>query len=63
VERKLDPAKAKGLDIKKLHLDEKTFRWMLNENAMATEKLSEGIRNFAKDAAKLEKMILENFKL
>ena len=63
VERKLDAAKAKSLDLKKINLDEKMFRWMLNENAMATEKLSEGIRNFAKDAAKLEKTILENFKL
>jgi len=52
--RKLDPAKAKKLDIKEIELDEKTFRLMLNEDAMATEKLAEGIRNFAKDAAKLE---------
>jgi transaldolase len=38
----------------KLHLDEKTFRWMHNEDAMAVEKLSEGIRKFNADARKLE---------
>jgi transaldolase len=38
----------------KLHLDEKTFRWMHNEDAMAVEKLSEGIRRFYEDARKLE---------
>ena len=41
----------------KLSLDEKTFRWMLNEDQMATEKLSEGIRLFAADTIKLEKFI------
>merc|ERR1719431_2393790 len=44
-------------DIKKVEFDEKAFRWELNENAMATDKLSEGIRKFAVDAVKLEKMI------
>ena len=62
LERKLDPQKAKGAKIEKLVLDEKTFRLMLNDNAMATEKLSEGIRKFAEDAAKLEKTILETYK-
>jgi len=38
----------------KLHLDEKTYRWMHNEDAMAVEKLSEGIRRFNEDARKLE---------
>ena len=38
----------------KIHLDEKTYRWMHNEDAMAVEKLSEGIRNFYADARKLE---------
>jgi transaldolase len=38
----------------KIHLDEKTFRWMHNEDAMATDKLSEGIRKFNADARKLE---------
>lgn len=59
ITRKLDPQKAKESPIQKLHLDEKTFRYLLNEDAMATEKLSEGIRNFAKDIVKLEKMIQE----
>src|ERR1700738_1032280 len=54
IERKLDPAKAKQADIKRLELDEKKFRFLLNENAMATEKLSEGIRKFSADIVKLE---------
>jgi transaldolase len=41
----------------KLDIDENTFRWMLNEDAMATEKLAEGIRNFAADLVKLEEYI------
>jgi len=57
VVRKLDPTEAKSMDIQKLPYDEKTFRWMLNEDAMATDKLAEGIRNFSKDIVKLEKMI------
>lgn len=58
VPRKLDPSTAAGVDVKKISLDEKTFRLMLNENAMATEKLSEGIRKFAEDAIKLETHII-----
>ena len=38
-------------------MDERTFRWMHNEDAMATEKLSEGIRLFAADSVKLEKSL------
>jgi transaldolase len=57
VPKKLDSSKAQSLDLEKIHVDEKTFRWMLNEDPMATEKLSEGIRNFAKDTVKLEKLI------
>jgi transaldolase len=53
--RRLDPEKAKAIDLPKLHLDEKTFRWMHNEDAMASDKLSEGIRKFYADARKLEK--------
>ncbi len=54
VERKLSPAAAKSVKVPRLlHLDEKKFRWLLNENAMATEKTAEGIRLFAADAAKL----------
>ncbi len=63
VPRKLDPEKARHLDIKKIVLDEKTFRLMLNDNAMATEKLSEGIRKFAEDAIKLEHHISEAYKI
>ena len=55
--RKLDPAAAKNSDLKKISLDEKAFRWMLNEDAMATEKLSEGIRLFSADLVKLEKYL------
>src|SRR6202011_1292885 len=57
VECKLDPEKAKAAKIARLDLDEKKFRWLLNENAMATEKLSEGIRKFAADIVKLEKVV------
>jgi transaldolase len=57
VPRKLDAQAAQKLGINKIVMDEKTFRWMLNENPMATDKLAEGIRNFAKDNVKLEKMI------
>ncbi len=57
VERKLVPKKAKSANIEKLQLDEKKFRWLLNENAMATEKLAEGIRKFAADVVKLEKFV------
>jgi transaldolase len=57
VERKLDPEKAKHANIEKLKLDEKTFRYLLNENAMATEKTAEGIRKFAADVVKLEKFV------
>ena len=57
VERKLDPEKAKSAKIDKLELDEKKFRWLLNDNAMATEKTAEGIRKFAADVVKLEKFV------
>jgi transaldolase len=62
VERKLDPEKAKAAKLDKLDLDEKKFRWLLNENAMATEKLSEGIRKFAADIVKLEKVVADKLK-
>ena len=53
------PPPAQGLDIQKVSLDEKQFRWLLNEDQMATEKLSEGIRKFAADTVKLEALIKE----
>jgi transaldolase len=54
VPRRLSVDTAKASDAQKIHLDEKTFRWMHNEDAMATEKLAEGIRKFYADARKLE---------
>jgi len=59
VERKLSPAMAKESNLAKLVLDEKTFRYQLNDDAMATEKTAEGIRLFAADTVKLEKYISE----
>jgi len=59
LERKLSPETARQSKIERLPLDEKKFRWLLNENAMATEKLSEGIRVFNADANKLERYIAE----
>jgi transaldolase len=55
--RKLSPEIARDSKIEKVPLDEKKFRWLLNENAMATEKTSEGIRLFNADAVKLEQFI------
>jgi transaldolase len=55
--RKLSPEASKDADLEKLTLDEKTFRTQLNDDAMATEKLSEGIRAFCTDAGKLDKLI------
>jgi transaldolase len=57
VQRKLTPADAKKADVKPLTLDEKKFRYLLNEDAMATEKTAEGIRKFAADIAKLEHLV------
>ena len=54
VPRKLDPEAARAMDIETLSMPETRFRWQMNEDAMATEKLAEGIRNFARDARKLE---------
>lgn len=57
VPKKLCAEKAAQSDLEKISVDEKTFRWLLNDEAMATEKLAEGIRNFSKDTIKLEKLI------
>jgi len=57
ITRQLDPVAAQAADIERLVIDEKAFRWLLNEDAMATEKLSDGIRKFAADIVKLEKII------
>ncbi|XP_022224006.2 probable transaldolase [Drosophila obscura] len=53
---------AKVQDIEKIAVDESKFRWLLNEDPMATDKLSEGIRKFAVDTVKLEKLIKSYFK-
>ena len=56
LERKLSPENP-GRASAKIDLDEKTFRWLLNEDRMATEKLSDGIRLFAKDLTALREMV------
>lgn len=56
--RALDAAGAKALDLPAMSFDEAGFRYALNEDAMATEKLAEGIRVFAADAVKLEQLML-----
>jgi len=57
--KKLDAEKAKDMEIERVDMNEKTFRWMMNEDAMATEKLAEGLRGFARDIEKLEKIVQE----
>ena len=55
--RKLSDASAKKSKLERVKMSEKTFRWMLNEDAMATEKTAEGIRKFGEDIVKLEKLV------
>ncbi|MDB5872363.1 MAG: tal [Ramlibacter sp.] len=57
VSRALDPAQSPAMDLPAAGYDETAFRYALNEDAMATEKLAEGIRAFAADAVKLEQMM------
>jgi transaldolase len=57
VTRALDAEAARAMDLPAVHHDEISFRWALNEDAMATEKLAEGIRAFAADAARLDALI------
>src|SRR5213082_535778 len=57
VERKLIPEKAKSAQVERLEFDEKKFRYLVNDNTMATEKTAEGIRKFAADVVKLEKLV------
>lgn len=57
VPQKLNADAAKNMDIQSQQIDEKTFRYQVCEDAMAVEKLNEGIRNFAKDIVKLEKYL------
>ena len=56
LEQRLSDRKS-GAPQEKISLDEKAFRWLLNQDAMATEKLAQGIRGFAADQVKLEKLI------
>src|SRR5271165_2910683 len=58
VKRELDPLKARQSEEPRLRLEEKSFRWMHNEDAMATEKLAEGIRKFNSDTHRLEEFAL-----
>ena len=62
LDRKLSPEAAKAQDIPEVEMNEKTFRWMLNEDPMATEKLADGIRRFAADLIKLEEYIAKSLK-
>ena len=55
--RVLSPESARTMEIAKVPVDEKSFRWALNEDAMATDKLAEGIRKFGEDIVKLEGLI------
>ena len=57
LEKKLDADRAKTLLLERVPTDEKSFRWLMNEDAMATEKLAEGIRNFTRDIIRLEEML------
>ncbi|HEX7862055.1 MAG TPA: transaldolase [Verrucomicrobiae bacterium] len=61
VTRKLTPEKAAASDLPKQSLNESAFRWLHNEDQMATERLSDGIRSFAADAIKLEKSLAKKF--
>ncbi|XP_068211205.1 probable transaldolase [Palaemon carinicauda] len=58
ITQNLSEANAKKLDIEKVEMTEAKFRWEMNEDQMATDKLSEGIRKFAIDAVKLEKLLM-----
>lgn len=59
--RALEPTESKKAQLEKVSLDEAKFRWLLNEDQMATEKLSDGIRKFAADARKLEELLSDLF--
>jgi transaldolase len=56
--RALDADAARAMDLPAVQYDEAGFRYALNQDAMATEKLAEGIRAFAADAAKLDQLLL-----
>jgi len=58
-EQKLDASAAKEADIERLDVSEKSFRWLMNEDAMATEKLAQGIRVFGEDMVKVRKIVAD----
>ena len=58
LERRLSPEEARQHALERITLDEKAYHWLHNEDAMAVEKLSEGIRRFDADARKLEQFVL-----
>ncbi len=60
IEQKLCASAAAEMEIEPLNLDENTFRYRMNDDAMATEKTAEGIRRFSADIVKLEKMISDS---
>ena len=57
VEKKLNPEEAEHAQIKKINMNEKVFRWMLNEDEIGNEKLADGIRQFAKGNYNLNKTL------
>ncbi len=62
VERKLDEARASDMQMRKMDVNEDMFRWEMNQDPMATEKLAEGIRKFGQDIVLLENMLIEKLK-
>ena len=58
VERRLSPEEARRSPMERVSLDEPGYRWLHNEDAMAVDKLAEGIRRFDADARKLEQFVL-----
>jgi len=62
VEKRLDGNESGSMDLKKINLDEKGFHWMHNENPMAVEKLSDGIRKFTADLLKLQDYLADRMK-
>jgi transaldolase len=61
--RKLTEETANASDVEKISLNETAFRWEMNEDPCATEKLAEGIRRFAADSVKLEQFLTEKLEL
>jgi len=62
IEKKLNASESRQMNLARITLDEKGFRWMHNEDPMAVEKLSEGIRKFTADLIKLEEFVGKRLK-